>query len=203
MLVHKLCSQLCPDKIPIHLGNKLGDGADGEVFELVDLSNKVIKFSVLYETGKKNINKEFEEISKTLQNISLNKYSSYAEVSDIKYLGIFSRDVVWGSGKQNYILYSYVMEKLEKLSEDEKRVFHSILSHEDRGLNKNYSLKIIKEMLIGLSRGLDFDAEKVIFFCDNFRKTPITHTDIHVRNIMKNAAGNFKLIDFDRCILGE
>jgi hypothetical protein len=35
------------------------------------------------------------------------------------------------------------MERLNKLSEDEKKVFHSILSHEDNNLRKNFSIKKI------------------------------------------------------------
>ena len=56
-------------------------------------------------------------------------------------------------------------------------------------------------MLSGLSSGLDFDEEKVIFFVNNFKKSPIIHNDVHVRNIMKDCDGNFKMIDFDRAEL--
>jgi thiamine kinase-like enzyme len=91
------------------------------------------------------------------------------------------------------------MEKLNKISEDEKKVFHSIMSHEDQNLHKNFSMSKIKNMLQGLSMGLDFDASKIIIFCENLRSTVIHHNDIHPRNIMKDNFGNFKLIDFDRC----
>jgi len=53
-------------------------------------------------------------------------------------------------------------------------------------------------MLQGMSRGLDFDAEKVTLFCNNIRTAPVSHLDIHVRNIMKNDTGDYKLIDLDR-----
>ena len=58
-------------------------------------------------------------------------------------------------------------------------------------------------MLDGMAQGLDFSAEKVRLFCDNIRKVPAHHLDIHVRNIMKNDLGEFKLIDLDRVVLED
>jgi thiamine kinase-like enzyme len=95
------------------------------------------------------------------------------------------------------------MEKLFELTDDEKRIFHSVLSHEDKGETKNYEILKIKKMLEGMSRALDFDEEKVTFFCEELRRAPIIHNDIHIRNIMKDISGNFKMIDFDRCNLEE
>lgn len=203
MLVHKLCQQLCPEKTPGVSSLRLGDGADGEVFEMADYPSKVIKFSVLYDTDSVELEKIYKYISKVLSHLILNPSSTYATVYDHVRLGDYSRQVAWGNGKQKYILYYYTMEKLQKISEDERKVFHSILSHEDRGVKKNFSALQIKEMLSGMSQGLDFNMERVIFFCDNFKKTPVVHLDIHVRNIMKDTVGNFKLIDFDRAQLLE
>lgn len=201
MLVYKLCNELCLLNLIPNLGDKLGDGADGEVFKLIDDTNKVIKLCVLYESGYRNIKIEYENISDSINHIINSNYRTYAKVFSTKYLGQFIRSSAYDSGQQNYILHYYIMEKLYKISEDEKRVFHSIISHEDRGIIKNYPQNLIKEMLIGMKRGLDFDMGRVMFFCDNFRKTFIIHNDVHVRNIMKDAEGNFKLIDFDRISL--
>jgi thiamine kinase-like enzyme len=112
-------------------------------------------------------------------------------------MGSYSRDA-WKNTKQRYVLYYYIMEKLQKITEDEHKVFDSLVSHEDRGKKKNFTPAKVKEMLQGLRKGLDFDAQRVTFFYDNFNKSPVAHLDIHPRNIMKDAAGNFKLIDFDR-----
>jgi len=49
----------------------------------------------------------------------------------------------------------------------------------------------------GMAAGLDFDAEKVMLFCENIRTAPIIHEDTHARNIMKNDDGDFRLIDLD------
>jgi thiamine kinase-like enzyme len=94
------------------------------------------------------------------------------------------------------------MEKLQKITEDEGRVFHSILSHEDSGKIKDFSNEKIQELLFGM-RALDFDAEQVTLFCNNIKTPHLSHLDIHTRNIMKDDKGNFKLIDLDRVTLSK
>jgi hypothetical protein len=200
MLVLKLCQQFCPEKLTFPLSHRLGDGADGEVFELKDEPNKVIKFCVLYESSGIDIKGCYAKTSKTLSYIKYNQPQTYARVYDYMYLGEYSRSIE-RSKNQNYILYYYVMEKLYKLSEDEKKVFHSIICHEDRNKVKNFSISKIKDMLKGMGQALDFDEGRVMFFYENLKKTPLHHQDVHVRNIMKDVGGNFKLIDFDRCEL--
>lgn len=202
MLVWKLCQQFCREKIPFTPTNKLGDGADGEVFDFVEDNNKVIKFCILFQYGNLNLDQQYINISDTLSFLK-NPPASYAKVDQFIFLGKYSRPLVSCEKEQEYILYCYTMEKLNKISEDEQRIFHSILSHEDRGFDKNLSLDKIKEMLQGMSRALDFDQRKVIFFCEDLKQAPIKHKDVHVRNIMKDSSGNFKLIDFDRSELIE
>lgn len=197
MLAYKLCQETSLDHI-YDIGPKLGDGADGEVFEIKSDPSKVIKFSVLYETNEP-IKLVYDQISKTLNYLIENHNDTHARVFEYTYLGQYNR--VTYNGLQEYILYSYTMEKLEKLSEDEKRVFHSLLSHEDREIKKDFSPKILQEMLTGMQRGLDFDLEKVKFFLNNYKKTKLNHNDLHPRNIMKDVRGNFRLIDFDRATL--
>jgi len=198
MLVLKLCQQLCPDKIPLVPTNKLGDGADGEVFDVEGHEDLVIKFSVLYETGSTKARSEFKHIKKVLDYFQSNHVPTHAHVFAFEQMGEFEREIAWSNKKQPFILYYYTMEKLFKLSEDERKVFHTILCHEDRGIKKNYSPQKIREILKGMQAGLDFDMERVTFFVDNFKNVPINHLDIHVRNIMKDPQGSFKLIDFDR-----
>ncbi len=194
MLVLKLCQQLCPEKITMPVGTRLGDGADGEVFESGD---KVVKFCVLYETGKVKLENTYKYIGRVVDYLIAHPSPMFARVYEHRFLGEYSR-IAWGNQRQRYFLYYYTMEKLQKISDDERKVFDTIISHEDRNKKKNFSPDQIKEMLTGLGKGLDFDMERVIFFCDNFKKSPVTHLDIHPRNIMKDDAGNFKLIDFDR-----
>ena len=199
MFVLSLCRQFCPDKIPVELGIRLGEGADGEVFTITGDSTRVLKLGILYERHDRGFESYYKQIQKALDYLIANQLDAYARVYEHGFLGSFSRKMEhWRSGEQKFIIYYYTMEKLNKISEDEKRIFHSILSHEDRGIEKNFSPEKIREMLEGMSRGLDFDAEKVMLFCDNIKRAPISHLDIHVRNIMKDDAGNFKLIDLDR-----
>lgn len=200
MLVLPLCQKDCLDKIPINLSDKLGDGADGEVFSLDGEDSKVIKLSVLFEYWDTNLSFEFSRIESVVNYIKDNRPPVFARVYAFTKMAHAQRLIFYGE-IQNYIIYSYVMEKCFPLSEDEKKVFHSIISHEDNGIEKNYSEPVIKKMLAGMRRGLDFDEERVIFFYLNLKKSPVQHLDLHVRNIMKDAAGNFKLIDFDRSTL--
>lgn len=196
MLAYKLVKQNCVDSISYNVGSKLGDGAHGEVFEIADRPEHVIKFGVYYEI-EESIEERFESIDATLRHMQANPSPIYANVFSYGSLGIYQR-TVWGNEQQRYLLYYYVLEKLQKISEDEYRVFDSLISHEDREKEKDLSPVQIKKILVGLSRALDFDAKKITFFVENLRNSAVKHLDVHPRNIMKDSAGNFKLVDFDR-----
>ena len=199
MLVLSLCRQLCPDKIPYQTDTRLGDGADGEVFSILGDPSRVLKLGIFYERHDKGFEKHYKQIQRVLDYLIANPLDAYARVYEHGYLGSYTRKAEhWRSGEQKFIIYYYTMEKLNKITEDEKKVFHTIISHEDRGIEKNFSPDKIREMLQGMSRGLDFDAEKVTLFCNNIGAAPVSHLDIHVRNIMKNDTGDYKLIDLDR-----
>lgn len=201
MLVANLAKQLCPERIPCQLGAKLGDGADGEVFDIVGRPDRVIKFCILYETGSDKLEVVYKHITNVIDYLITNPIAVYANVHTHVLMGSFQRDV-WKNKKQRYLMYYYMMEKLQKISEDERKVFDTLLSHEDMNKKKNFSPAKTKEILDGLSKGLDFDRKRVTFFCDNLKNSPVKHLDIHPRNIMKDDHGNFKMIDFDRAQLG-
>lgn len=190
-----LCQKFCSDKIPVTPSTKLGDGADGDIYEIKDEPNKVIKFSVAYDYDS-DFNNVFPNVDRCLNYLENNKPSFCATVYNHSFLCSGSRKVV--NGDQKFILYYYVMEKLLKISEDEKKVFHSLLSHEDMNIVKVFTRSKVIDMLNGMSLGLDFDVVKVLNFYDNLRNSKVKHNDIHVRNIMKDRMGNFKLIDFDK-----
>lgn len=200
MLVASLCQRLCPERIPCQLGAKLGDGADGEVFDIVGRPDRVIKLCVLYESGSDKLEVMYKRIANVIDYLISNPVAIYAGVHTHVLMGSFERDA-WKNQKQRYLLYYYVMEKLQKISEDERKVFDTLVSHEDRNKKKKFSSEKTKEILDGLSTGLDFDRKRVTFFVDNLKNSPVTHLDIHPRNIMKDNHGNFKLIDFDRAQL--
>lgn len=201
MLILRLLQESCPEKIPVTILDRLGDGADGEVFTFAEDSNKVIKLSLLFDFEQECLDKKFKYTSKVFNHLIKHPSSVFVQIYEHKYLCQWATECADKSGWRKYICYYSIMEKLYKISEDEKKVFHSILSHEDRGIKKNFSDTKIKEMLYGLGRGLDFDAERITFFISNLKNAPVEHLDIHVRNIMKDVAGNFKMIDFDRAEL--
>lgn len=196
-----LVLKLLPENINFNLGTRLGDGADGEVFELSDYNDRVIKFCVLFEYPDTMLEHEYLKRSNALAVLKNTHSDVYAQVYKDEFIGLFNRPIEWSTSGQNYILYYYIMEKLNKISEDERRVFHSILCHEDKNINKNFSIKKINQMLEGMSTALDFDKQKVMLFCEGLKNSKIIHNDLHVRNIMKDNLGNFKLIDFDRCTI--
>jgi serine/threonine protein kinase len=188
--------------LPVQPVEKLGDGADGEVLTIEGQPDRVIKLGVIYEYPGHQQLDIYHQIQQVLDYVMTVQPFAYVHVYEHGYLGIYSRQVhvpPRGRAKQDFLLYYYIMEKLSKITEDEKKVFHSIISHEDRGVEKNYSAEKIAEMLQGMSRGLDFDAEKVILFYRNLYKAKIDHQDLHPRNIMRDANGDYRVIDLDRC----
>lgn len=184
-------------------GERLGDGADGETFVVADDPTKVLKLSVIYdrfEDSPKEI--YFNQIAPVLDYVMLQRPPMCVTVYEHGYLGEYSRKMAhWRKGVQNFVIHYCIMERLSPLSDDEKRALHSLVSHEDRKIEKDLAPKKIKEIVGGLARGLDFDQEKVILFCDQLREAFLSHSDIHPRNIMKDDKGYFKLVDFDRAIL--
>lgn len=202
MLVHSLCQQLCPDKLPVKPVERLGDGADGELLTIQDQPDRVIKLGVIYQHPNREL-AVYKQIRQVLDYVIAVQPPAFVRVYEHGYLGTHTRKVVGVEETQEFLMYYYIMERLNKITEDEKRVFHSIVSHEDRGIEKNYSSIKITQMLQGMSRGLDFDAEKVILFYNNLRTAHVLHQDIHTRNVMKNALGDFKLIDLDRTTIGD
>lgn len=201
MQAFSLCQKHCPDKIPVTPSNQIGFGADGDVYNIKGQSKRVVKFSVIYDPFDQDIYEIYERVNSILSFIKKNKPVVCARVYDHAFLGEGSRKTVHGID-QKYLLYYYTMEKLYKTSEDERKVFHTIMSHEDRGIVKNYHGENLRKVLAGLRLGLDFDEEKVILFNNNLRKSPLRHLDVHVRNIMKTKGGNYRLIDFDRMEIG-
>ena len=197
MFVLSLCRQLCPDKLPVEPEIRLADGADGELLSIKNESNKVIKLCIFYEKFNIDLQSKYKDIQSVLDKIMLTNDDAYVKVYEHGYLGQYSR-AMHASLNQEFIIYYYIMEKLEKLTDDEKKVFHSILSHEDRLIKKDFSFEKIKEMLEGMETALDFEKNKVMLFCENIKKSSLIHLDLHPRNIMKTKDGDYKLVDLDR-----
>jgi hypothetical protein len=191
----------CP--FNFRLGKELGIGADGSTYDLFDEQNKVIKLSVIYEYLTK-VDLVYEQYSKVLDYLISYNDPVYVRVYAHAKIGIYNRKHYNNHNKnydtQEYLLHYYIMEKCLPLLTDEAKVFDSILPYLD-GKWRKYSDESIKKILDGLSRGLDFDKEKVIIFCNNYLRSKVRQDDLHARNIMKDIAGNYKIIDLDRCLL--
>lgn len=171
-----------------NLDKYLGVGADGCAYLSGD---KVIKFTHMFD-NKKHLLNNYNKNKRLIEKIIVDSPKHFVKTIDFKFLKDFEKD-------NNYhIIYYYVMEKLEKLSDDEVRVFHTLLSHEDSNKVKNHSDYYINKTISNLSQFLDFDKEKVINFINQIKKYKIQHSDVHPRNIMKDNLGNFKFIDLDR-----
>lgn len=165
------------------LGPKLGSGVTGSVFEF---ENKAIKLCINYELPNQS----------TIDFLIENKDLNFVKVFSHKLYGPYKDNgFPYKDHGSEFILSVVVMEKLFKISSDEEKVFHTILSHEDFNKKKNFSNSELKKILKELSIGLDFDAGKVIFFYEGLRNSIIYHPDIHQRNIMKDQLNNFKMVD--------
>lgn len=206
MFVLSLVRHLCPEKLPVQPDVRLGEGADGEVLSIKDDSHRVLKLGIIYGRPGESVKRQYEQIEQVLNTVQHEQPRAYVHLYDHGYMGTYSRQIhirPRGRAEQDFIIYYYLMDKLDSITEDEGKVFHSILSHEDRGIKKNFSAEKIQEMLQGMSRGLDFDAEKITLFCSNIKEAKLSHLDIAVRNIMKDSVGEFKLVDVDRVTIGE
>jgi RIO-like serine/threonine protein kinase len=153
------------------LGEKLGEGVDGSVYALAN-EDAVVKFSRSFDR-------------ELLAEIVAGYHAHYVKVLD------------FGVGESG--IHFTVMERLLPITDDEAKVFHSLLSHEDKNaVKKRLTSAELDEVLAGLAKGLEFDALDVGVFYYQVMHSTIKHDDIHERNVMKNKDGEFKLIDLNR-----
>lgn len=179
-------------QLPFELGDELGYGADGQVFSLKTDISRVIKLSIIYQDDKSLI-QEFDEVKEKFNYLINRNIKHLAKVFEFKFLLAGARKTI--NGDQNYILYYTVLEKLNKISEDESKVLKTLCDSYNKKFEINKSvIQIINE----LQNWLSFDKEKVLEFYWFLTNCPVKHNDVHRRNIMKDDYGNFKLIDFDR-----
>lgn len=189
MKAYSYVVDICKEKFPFSIGDEIGYGAQGQVFN-IEGTNKVIKFS--YSFFYQDIDHDYVDANEVI-NFIIRERPSYC-------VGIFETGKlrsgvrVVQNGTQNYTIYYTIQEKLVNLSDDEKKVFKTICQL----LNDELELKRdIGDVLTELSAWFSFDKEKVLNFYNDIVKMPIHHNDLHRRNFMKDALGNYKLIDFD------
>lgn len=198
MLVRKLCQQYCPDRLPANLGERLGDGADGEVFALTNQSDRVIKLGVILQRTSRSPEDTYQDMKEVLSALVDRQSNAYVRVHEYGELYRGSRP--WGDGMQNFLLYYYTMDKLRELMPDERAVFAAILEHPDRIISSNCNPAVLERFLQEWCGGLDIDRPRVMLLFDRYQSAAIEHQDLHQRNIMKDADGDYKLIDIERTI---
>lgn len=170
------------NKYPVN--DRLNGGADGDVFTSDD---KIIKF-VKIKDEKKYANNAWNKNKSIITKIMDISPKHFCKVYDFGLVSVI---------EQPYsIIYFYLMEKLNQLSGDEKKAIDSLISHRD--YNKKIELSQAIKIIPTINKYLDFDPNKMSIFIDQIQKSNIIHNDIHVRNVMKDNLGNFKLIDFER-----
>jgi hypothetical protein len=180
--------------VPFDLSQSLGGGSDGEVFSLSDTA--AVKLTVLSDWADKglDLHEEYARIWWVLHQVRDRRPPYLVRVYDLNVLTygtLMPQD-------HPYLVYYCRMEKLLPLTEDEQKVFQTILSHEDRHLRHDYNEKELDGVLEGLAKGLDFSIAGVRLLYWQVRSGQFQHLDLHTRNVMKDAGGNFRLVDLDR-----
>jgi hypothetical protein len=166
-------------KLPFVITSLVDAGRCGNIYAIKNDLNRVVKITKIH-------NNNFENFTSILNFLTKNKSGLYAKIFEHGLLEVVD----------NYVLYYYIMEKYNYISDDEYKVFDSILSHRDFNVKKKFSMQELDEVLLGLSKGLDFDLKKVKCFYNLIELHPILHKDLHSRNIMKDNE-DFVLIDLD------
>ena len=195
------CLSILEDKgenkyLPL-IDQEIGYGADGQVFTLRDYPNKVLKFSILYDLDYSHtLDIKYANISKMFAHIK-STVGCFPFLYDYGMLLSGNRKTTVGN--QDYIIYYSIWEKLNKLSDDNKKVLFTILN----AFDNNSSIRSLKKDLDTLSMYLDFEIEKSITFFKELNNLKINHNDLHIRNILIDNNGYFKLIDFDKSTFKE
>ena len=179
-------------ELPFHLGLEIGSGIDGQVFESQDNSNRVIKIS---SANSSSIASGYPQIAKILRSVQIGKIHHFVKIYSFGPLFTYP---IPDLSRDTATIFFVEMEKLFPISEDEQKIFHTLVSHEDANKKKKFPTKQIISILEDLSRWLSFDKEKAKNFCIAATSGPIYHKDLHIRNVMKNARGDYKLVDLDR-----
>ena len=211
MITKSLFEKHCPNKIPVKLGERIGGGSDGELFQVLDEPDKVIKLCVIYEWSLKPYYKylemedtnpyyEYLAIREVIQYVLDNQTIPYVKIHAHQYVGSYSRQL-YDKREQKFILHYYIMDRLNKISDEEYKVFYSILPHEQDEVRNNFSLEKAEDILQNLGRSFDIDCAKIFTFCKCIKESPVAHQDLHPRNVMSDNVGEYHLIDLDRCVL--
>lgn len=188
----------CLTYLPFRVGQRLGGGIHGTVFDLPDEHNTVVKIANIYSDVYDDYSAKFQRISKTYQFIIDNTNDALVKVFDFGqlYEGLIKSSYSTKTG----IIYYAKMEKLLPILEIEQKVFKTICDVYNGLISIN---RPIKDLIYELKEWFSLDEVKIFEFYDNLHSLQIEHRDVEVRNIMKNSVGQYKLVDFDLAIIKE
>lgn len=193
MNAYSFVEGICKEKFDFKIGKEIGWGAQGQVFEIEDQPKRVIKISILYDVDPYlDLDIVFDKIQKVYKYVCSHQASNLGKIYEFGRLRTGSRNTV--NGLQDYIVYYSIQEKMESLSDDEKKVFKTIC----QALNDELELeRTIEDIVKELGAWLKFDSEKIMKFYYSLGDLPFDHNDLRCQNILKDVNGNFRLIDFD------
>jgi hypothetical protein len=197
-------------ELPFKLGEELGRGQDGQVFEVIESyveygypikRGSVIKLSAIYGA---NSYRQYMRVAAHLGFLKHNRTPHFAAVFNFALLCNFDLPEMISSTsnklqpKESCTVYYVEMEKLLPLDPEETKLFHTLLSHEDANKQKDFSPEGLTKRIDELADWFVFEKKDVLAFCLAATSGKIRHKDLHPRNIMKDRLNQFKLVDLDR-----
>jgi serine/threonine protein kinase len=189
----------CPSKLREDIGKLIGTGYYGEAYE-VDGGDKVLKVAI----GKSD--SEAKSFLDKLRDIQSLDSGVFCEVYDFGLLC----DVSLPDSKymvKEGTAYFYIMEKLVPIPPNEVKIASRTVNDlEDLARKPNYEQERKKYMFSKAREykrdgdiedgGVDHLKKGADLF-DRMRKAGVGHRDMHTKNILQNADGEYKLIDLE------
>lgn len=190
---------------PYLLGKSVGDGSDGECFEIIDQPNKIAKLGITFCNGPSKLSKSHGAFTNAIEAVIEKQPHAFVRVYEYRYLGGYMRKMPdWEDGQQRFVLYAYLMDKLFPVDGADKPLLYGVLDWLENESGKPFDCKKISSAIDGeksVAIMTDESIARVNRFANGISSAPIIHQDLHIRNIMKDNLGEFNLIDLDRMVL--
>lgn len=181
--------EACGDLVPDGVGQMLGRGLHGEVYELPS-DDGVIKVGIA---------KDAAEAQAIVDRITATQSKNKGALADMKEAGVLcdvdTKDKRWVHGQGT--AFYYVMEKLEPLPADEAKV--AIRTLVDLVELKEDPKKYMFSRKRVLKRDGDDPevADRALDLFQRMKASGISHRDLNAGNIARAADGSYKLIDLE------
>ncbi len=218
--IYKEIMNNCPDQLKQKVGDFIGAGWYGEVYELAIDSEKVIKFSV--SKDETQALREIDDIKylESMDSPAVPKVYDYGILCDVDYhpkpSGVKQENIKHG------VAYYYVMERLYTMDRGEVGIVKQILedlfqiwdrkdTRESEIKQRQYIFRNLQELRREAKKrnqeeeSDEYDEwnvdgglfKKILELFEYLKSKKIFHHDAHEDNIMQNADGDIKLIDLE------